>query len=191
MFFLAEQYKAAGQFDKAGKLLEKAFAQNPTEQVCNSLIDLYQKTNDTEPLLNVLAQVAEKSNSLLVVEDAVQAILKDDVLLKKLLEFAQTKHAAASEDDFAALRVAGLMAAEAKQWQDVEKLFDLAIKANPKSAAELLLVWGLGLLMDNKASQAEEVFQRGIDQKVLVDDNPAFYYYLAGAWKCKARPKTP
>ena len=43
------------------------------------------------------------------------------------------------------------------------------------------MVWGVGLLMGDRAAEAAKVFQRGIDEKVLPDDNPAFYFYLAGA----------
>ena len=47
--------------------------------------------------------------------------------------------------------------------------------------AEVLMVWGVGLMMGDRAVEAAKVFQRGIDEKVLPDDNPAFYFYLAGA----------
>ena len=43
------------------------------------------------------------------------------------------------------------------------------------------MVWGVGLMMGDRAAEAAKVFQRGIDEKVLPDDNPAFYFYLAGA----------
>ena len=43
------------------------------------------------------------------------------------------------------------------------------------------MVWGVGLLMGDRAAEAAKVFQRGIDEKALPDDNPAFHFYLAGA----------
>ena len=52
---------------------------------------------------------------------------------------------------------------------------------SPSRTAEVLMVWGVGLMMGDRAAEAAKVFQRGIDEKVLPDDNPAFYFYLAGA----------
>jgi tetratricopeptide (TPR) repeat protein len=57
----------------------------------------------------------------------------------------------------------------------------LALKADPKAAAGLLMAWGLDLLVAEKFDRAAAAFQRGIDEKALPDDNPAFYFYLAGA----------
>ena len=42
------------------------------------------------------------------------------------------------------------------------------------------MVWGVGLLTGEHAAEAAKVFQRAIDEKALPDDNPAFYFYLAG-----------
>ncbi len=180
-YFLGQQYREAGKLDKAQPLLEAALADKSSEQAYPALIDVYRRTNQPEALLKVLAQVAEKSGSLSIVEASAQEIIKDEKLLSAILEAAEKQHSAAQANDQFALRVAALLAAEAKRWSDAEKLFNLAIKANPKSASELLLVWGVGLLMDNKAAEAAAIFQRGIDEKVLPDDNPAFHFYLAGA----------
>jgi tetratricopeptide (TPR) repeat protein len=121
------------------------------------------------------------------VEDNAKEIIKDEKLLASLIEAAEKQHGAAAADDHQALRVAALLAAEAKRWSDAEKLFNLAIKANPKSASELLLVWGVGLLVDNKPAEAAAVFQRAIDEKVLPDENPAMYFYLAGALEMQGK----
>jgi tetratricopeptide (TPR) repeat protein len=79
------------------------------------------------------------------------------------------------------LRAAALLAAEGKRWPQAEEFFELAIKAQPKDRAELLLAWGLQLLIEGKHEEAAAVFQRGIDSRALPDDNPAFHFYLAGA----------
>ena len=43
------------------------------------------------------------------------------------------------------------------------------------------MAWGVGLLMADRSAEAVKVFQRGIDEKLLPEENPAFYFYLAGA----------
>ena len=67
------------------------------------------------------------------------------------------------------------------------EFFELALATKPKQAAEVLLVWGVGLLTGEHAAEAVKVFQRGIDEKALPDDNPAFYFYLAGALAVEKR----
>ncbi len=78
------------------------------------------------------------------------------------------------------MRAAGLIAAEAKRWSDVETLFNRAIKLQPKIAGELLLLWGVALTLDNKLAEAEKILQRGIDERQFPDDNPILDSYLAG-----------
>jgi tetratricopeptide (TPR) repeat protein len=55
------------------------------------------------------------------------------------------------------------------------------LKENQKQAAEVLMLWGIGLLSDEHYAEAAAVFKRGAEERVLPKDNPAFYYYLSGA----------
>lgn len=47
--------------------------------------------------------------------------------------------------------------------------------------ADVFMAWGIGLLTGDRPAEAARVFQQAIDAKALPDDNPAFYFYLAGA----------
>jgi tetratricopeptide (TPR) repeat protein len=73
------------------------------------------------------------------------------------------------------------LALEVKQFDVARKCFEPAIAQEPSKAAEVLLTWGLELFLANQYADAAKVFQRGIDDAVLPADNPAFYFYLAGA----------
>ena len=75
----------------------------------------------------------------------------------------------------------GLLALDSKQWETAREFFQSAATAQSKQAAEVYLVWGIGLLVDNQSAEAVKVFQQGIDKKALPEDNPIFYFYLAGA----------
>ena len=55
------------------------------------------------------------------------------------------------------------------------------MKADPSKAAEVLLAWGIGALIDERPAEAVKIFQRGLDMKALPESNPVFSYYLAGA----------
>jgi tetratricopeptide (TPR) repeat protein len=185
--FLGEQYKAAGKLDKAQELVEAAHEDRPTEKSYTALAEIYRLNNQPEKLLNLMAQMLEKTGSLTALGDEVKALTENEKLLTALIETAQKEHGEAKEEDQYALRAAGLIAAEAKRWKDAETLFNLALKADAKSAGELFLIWGLGLFMDDKYAEAAAVFQRGIDEKAMPDDKPDLYYYLAGALEMEGK----
>jgi tetratricopeptide (TPR) repeat protein len=180
-FFLGRQYLDAGDLQKAQPLLEAALADKPAGQVYRALVKLYRETNQPEALLKLLSQVIDKSGSLSVLEADAKAIVADEKLLDQLFEVARKNQGDAKPDDFNALKVVALLAGETKRWKDAETFFNLALKAKPTSNSELLLVWGVSLLLDDKAADAAAVLQRGIDEHAVPDDNGSFYYYLAGA----------
>ena len=82
---------------------------------------------------------------------------------------------------YGARLAAALLALDAKQYDTAGEFFDLALAAKPKQTDEVFMVWGVGLLTGDRAAEAAKVFQRAIDEKALPDDNPIFYFYLAGA----------
>jgi len=185
--FLGQQYVAADQLDKAEELLAAAHAEHPSEKSYAALAEIYRRNNQPEKLLDLLAQMLEKTGSLAALGDEVKSLTENEKIVAALIATAQKQHGGATEEDSYAVRAAGLIAAEAKQWKDVDTLFKLALKADPKSAGELYLVWGLGLFMDDKYAEAATVLQRGIDEKALPDDKPELYYYLAGALEMQGK----
>jgi tetratricopeptide (TPR) repeat protein len=74
-----------------------------------------------------------------------------------------------------------VLAMEAKRFDAAAEFFESALKAKNAKAGELYLIWGVGLLIEERAAEATKVFQRGIDEKTLSDKNPLFYFYLAGS----------
>ena len=76
---------------------------------------------------------------------------------------------------------------DAKQYETAAEFFDLALAAKPKQPDEVFMVWGLGLLTDNRAAEAVKVFQRAIDAKAAQPDDPIFHFYLAGALRVAGR----
>lgn len=180
-YFLGEEYRKAQRWDDAAKLFEAALQHAAIADAFQSLAQVYRQTGNADGLAKLLGQVAEKSGSLSTIADEVQAILKDDQLLSAVLASVKKQHSDAKPEDASALRAAVLLASEAKRWDDAELLMNLAIKAEPKAKAELLMACGLDLLVAEKYDRAAATLQRGIDEQALPDDNPAFYFYLAGA----------
>src|SRR5262245_18670984 len=186
-YFLGQQYFEAGKFEKAQELLEEVQSQKPTVQSYRRLAGVYRRTDQTEQLLELLGQMIEKGGSLAPLGSDGKEMAADGKLVDALVEMAQKKYGGAADADFDSLKAAALIAGQAKRWDDAEKLFNLAIKARPKAASELLLAWGLGLFLDEKYDRAAAVFQRGIDDKNLADENASLYFYLAGALEMQGK----
>jgi tetratricopeptide (TPR) repeat protein len=180
-YFLAEQYRQGGKLADARLLYEAILKKGPTAEVYRALVDVYKKLDEPDALLKLLGDVVEKSGSFEVLEKESKSVTADDELAARLFKIARDTRAKAAEDDAAALRGAAALAAERKQFDSAEEFYELALKANPKDKAELLLSWGLSLFMAEKNSAAAKVFRRGINEAKLPDDKPAFEFYLAGA----------
>jgi tetratricopeptide (TPR) repeat protein len=181
-FDLAEQYRKADKPADARPLYEAILKKKPTAEAFRALAAIDRRDDQKESLLELLGRVAETTDSLDVLGDEGKAITKDEKLVAALLDLAQKKHSAAKPSDFGPLLAAATLAADRKQYDRAGKFYDLAIKADPKHKAELLLAWGLELVAADKYDDAVKVLQRGIDEGGLpAGQPPAFEYYLAGA----------
>ncbi len=179
-YFEAEQLRQAGKLAEAIPLYEAVLKKKPAAEVYRALADLYRRTDRREPLLNLLGDVAAKTESFDVLEAEGKTILADDKLCHALIDAARKDHAKGAEADYPALLAAATLAAERKQFDAAAEFYNLAIKAQPKEKGSLLLRWGLALLAAEKYDEAGKVFQRGIDEKALPPDKPLFEYLLAG-----------
>ncbi len=180
-FALAEEYRKLKKLKESAKLYNIALSKQPTSQAYRRLVEVYRELGDYAELAKLLGDVVGKSGSLEIVAKPVKSLAEDAAEVKQLAEIAIEKFGEAKPENHSVLRAAGMVAAEAKQFETAGKLFDLAIKAKPSENAEVLLVWGLQLFLNEKYGDAVRVFQRGIDEKALPESNPAFYFYLAGA----------
>ena len=207
-YFLATQYRAAGKFDKAETIYLELLAQEPTITGYRSLAAMYRQCKRFDALLTILGEALEKTSVLEILGAEAQEISGDAESVRELLEAAQAAMKSAPEKCGYGMRLAAaLFALEAKQYDAAGEYFNLALAAkvpsrraegdastdaalrgSPSRSAELLMIWGVGLLSGGKMAEAAKVFQRGIDEKALADDNPAFHFYLAGALAMAKRP---
>jgi tetratricopeptide (TPR) repeat protein len=186
-FFLAEQYRQSGKLAEAGPLYEAVLKKAPAAEAYRALVEVYRKTDQPEALLKMLGDVVEKSGSFEVLDKDATRVTGDDRLAAKLYQIARDQHGNAGKADAAALRGAAALAAERKQFDIAAEFYNLALKAEPKDKAEMLLSWGLELFLAQKDAEAAKVFQRGIDEGKLPDDKPAFEFYLAGALEMEGK----
>ncbi len=72
--FLGQQYVAADKLDKAQPLLEAAHKKQMTEKSYAALAEVYRRSDQPEKLLDLLAQMLEKTGSLTALGVEVKAL---------------------------------------------------------------------------------------------------------------------
>jgi tetratricopeptide (TPR) repeat protein len=180
--YLASEYLRTDQVAKAAAVLETIHQQETSSESYRGLAKVYRLQKQPRALLKLMGQLVGESGGLDALDDEATAIVEDAELVKSLIELAH-KHLknAPDEFDYGGRLAAALVALDARQTSDAEEFFNAALKTNSKQAAEVLMLWGLGLLGEERYAEAAAVFKRGVDERVLPKDNPAFYYYLSGA----------
>jgi tetratricopeptide (TPR) repeat protein len=192
--YLASQCQAAGDFEKAERLYRDLLTIKPMLVDYRSLVELERQNKQYGALLDTLGEAVEKTSVLDILGAEAQTISADQESLRGIVDAARAKMQSKPDAFGYGQRLAvALLSLEAKQYETAEEFFNLALASidaqspEPKKPfastrrAELLMAWGVGLLLGDRPAKAAEVFQRGIDDRALPDDNPAFYFYLAGA----------
>jgi tetratricopeptide (TPR) repeat protein len=179
-YFLAEQYEAAGQLDKAEPLFQELVKKTPTATGYRKLLSIYRKTSRPERLLDTLGDAVAKAGGLETLGEEGLSLGKDAALNKTIVDVARKRLQANQLSHEQRLAVA-LLALEARQFDLAGEFFRLTAAANQEQAGEVLLAWGLGLLMKEEYTRAAQVIQRAIDEKAMPDDEAVLQYYLAGA----------
>jgi tetratricopeptide (TPR) repeat protein len=181
-YYLADQYRAAGNKDKAEALYVALLKERPSAAGYRGLMEIYRQGKRFDALLALLGGMLEKTSVLDTLGTESQTISGDAEVMRGLIAAGRAKlKADAAKFGYGDRLAVALLALEAKQYETANEFFQLALAAKPKAAGEVLMAWGVGLLMADRPAEAAKVFQRGIDEKLLPDDNPAFYFYLAGA----------
>ena len=190
-FFLAEEYRKAGEFDRSQQLYEdlKKLTQDrlPVEAQ-QGLVAIYESRGDVEPLLRVLGDVVQRTGSLDVLDDAGKKLITNAELMAKLIDFANGKVAAdPTALSFGERLAVAELALATKKVDEADKWFELAMLVRPEKSAEPMLAWGLQLFLADRYASASKVFRRVIDEGLLPKDNPAAHYYLAGALEMEGK----
>jgi tetratricopeptide (TPR) repeat protein len=184
-YFLAQQYRRSDQLDKAEPIYRVLLKHNqarPPVEAFQGLVEIYRQKKDATNLLSTLGEAVGRSGTLDALGDSGKALLADAELTRAVVALARAQLAADPDKVSYGTRLAGgLLAIELTDFAAADALFNAALKAEHAQAADALLTWGLELFMANQYAEAVKVFQRGLDEKVLPDDNPALYFYLAGA----------
>ncbi len=187
-YFLAQQYRQANQFDKAEPIYQKLVENKtrPPVEAYQGLIEIYRQRKDAARLLATLAETVGRGGTLEPLGDSAKALVEDVDVCRAVVEEARKNPRPPATKTPRAIWPRPLLAVELEDLATAEALFDAAIKADPSKASEVLLTWGLELFLANQFGEAVKVFQRALDEKAN-GDNPAIYFYLAGALEMSSR----
>jgi len=179
---LADQYRECGKLEEAAILYEELLEESPALAIFRDLTNVYRQSGRVECLLRVAGKLAEKTGAIDALDMEVSALAKDETTLERLLEAARRRNRENDEGlQYGPALAAALLALEGDRFEAAAEFFERTLARRPERAAELLMTWGLGLLLRDKPGRAAGVFRRAVDQNVQPKNNAVFHYYLAGA----------
>jgi tetratricopeptide (TPR) repeat protein len=182
-YFLAERYLKADKIDKAETILRAIAArpgENPPLAAYQRLMEVYRRANRAEPLLEVLGTATDKAGSLEIFDEEIEKLVAAKKPYNAVMSLAEKRLGDKTLTGPQALAAAQL-AMLAEDFRLAAKFYERAVAAMPDRAADLVLSWGLELLLADQSEASAKVFQRGVDEKLLPADDPTLYFYLAGA----------
>lgn len=188
-FFLSLQYRLADRFEEAEQLciaLTKRKPPLPEQAVTivhQNLIGIYHKTDRPGAILATLAKAFGTSGVGEAFGAEGENLAADATMMRKLIELARDRYKDNPERLAFGTRLGmAMLAADAQQADAAAEFFRLAIDAQPDRATELTLIWGIGLMADERFIEAIDVFRQALVSDWLdADDAATFGYYLAGA----------
>ena len=185
---LAEQYREAGKFDEAAKQYDALRQISPSLISFRGLAETYRRSGQVELLLRVLAELADKTGTLDALGSEGKVIAGDTDLLGELIELVRKRQA--EEDgklDFGTAIAVAILSLEGGRFEAAGDCFEAAVAARPEAAAELFVLWGVGLLVSDEPAMAVRVFRRAIQQVEHAKSRSLFHCYLAGALELDRR----
>ena len=183
-FFLAERYRKDGKLDQADPIyaeLIEARQERPPLEAIVGLVDVYRQQKKADKLLALLGKSVGRAGSLTPLGDTGDALVKDREVAQAVVEAAQRQLAEEpAQLDYGQRMAAALLALSLEEYDTAQSLFNAAGEAD-EIKPEVLINWGLELFLASQYERAAKMFEQAIEEKKLPDDNPAVYFYLAGA----------
>ncbi len=168
-YYLAAQYRTAGDVQKAESLYLELLRQEPSMLGYRYLAEMYQQSKQLDSLLAVLGEALEKMSTMEVLAAEAQTISGDKQSMEGLVEAARRRLKSDPAKFGYGMRLAvALLSLEAKQYDTASEFFNLALAAEksigavpslnrPSRRAEVLMVWGVGLLGGQRAGGGRRI----------------------------------
>jgi tetratricopeptide (TPR) repeat protein len=163
-------------------LYEALVKEAPALDGFQALLDIYRRQGPVEKLLDALGAAVLKTATLEPLGDTTKQVSENTELMNKLFAAARSRQQAGAKSLGEGVPLAlGMLAVAAKRYDEADEFYTLAAEAEAPPKAQVLLTWGLDMLMAEQYDRAARVFQRGIDEKVVGENNADFHFYLSGA----------
>jgi tetratricopeptide (TPR) repeat protein len=187
-YYIAAEYLKAGKLDLAEPIYRGLLAHNPVPPTYQALAEIYRKRRQPELLLDLIGKLNAATGTLEALGPEAKLLTSDAALFRSLVEAGRKKAAAPARADYSALVTLGILAQEKKQYDTAREFFELALKADISKSSEVLLSWGVGSMLDDRAAEAAEIFRRGIASSSKQGSSAVFHFYLAGALAAGENP---
>jgi tetratricopeptide (TPR) repeat protein len=180
-YYLADQYRAANQVEKAEKLYVEALKDSPSASGYEGLLAIYRKKNDPIALLKLLGTGIPNDETILDRPEG-KALLGDAKMVDEVLAAARKLNAEDEKKlDYEMRIAAALLAAEAKKFDVSSEFFQLALATNPAEPLRVYQQWGLVLFVGEQYAEAARVLQQAVDKKLAQPKDPTLLFHLSGA----------
>ena len=157
-------------------------AKSPSIAGYRNLLEICRKSKRYDAWLRVLGEAIEHVGSLEPLAEKGHPLADDKELVAQAIDSARARLKADSKAfPYESRLAAAVLALDAKQYDAASEFFNAAIQAKPDQAAQLLLTWGLGLVLREQHAPGRRGLPPRGGEKALPAEDPTFHYYLAGA----------
>jgi len=183
LFAAAELDRQAGRFESAERRYEQLLVLQATPEVYAALVDIYRQQNCPEKWLEVCGLAVAKGASLselAAVLDSVEENQEQSAAAIALVR--QQRDANPDQLAAGAALAAALLAQTQKDFPVADALFaHAASRLEPPVRAEIMLGWGLHLLLARDYQRAVPLFRQALADKLADERKLAAHFYLIRA----------
>lgn len=187
---LARRLEEAGEADQSAKVLQgflDDLDQSKDETRLSrftalaALIDLQAERRNAAELFAAWSRLKELAETPEAFAQPGTVDLTVETNFAQELLSAAESVAAARKLTYGEAITAAIIALDADDSDAAEGYFNQAIELRSQLKADILIFWGMELLVAEQNAKAAAVFQRGVRERALPFGQPDFYYHLAGA----------
>ena len=181
-YYLAGRLLESDALERAERLYGELLKAKPDIEGYRGLVEVRRRRGELDPLLDALGEMAAETASLQPLGQVFETLAADKALTGRLLERARQRLSdSAPPLNGGALLAAALLAIESQEFAAADRFFEPALQKLASSKAQVLINWGLELLLARQYERAAQVFGRAIAEGVATDKNPTLYLQQASA----------
>ena len=163
-YYLAGVYREHERWDQAEQLLRPLAEEKPGADVYAALIEVYHRQQQYDRLLEILADGVVLAGSLEAIGKPAEKLASDRQATARLIAAARRRLDQRGDALKAGIPLAAAwLAFRAERYDEAASLFDAAMGlVKPDAREQILLTWGLELLLAKQYERAVGVFERAV-----------------------------